>query len=84
MGFLDKDFVTKAKAAATKAVDQHGPKIASAIDKGAAAVDKQTKGKYSDKIVSGREKAKGALDSLDKNKPGRNEPGPNEGDDLRP
>ena len=60
MGFLDK-----AKAAATKAVDQHGDKIAKGVDQAASAIDKQTKGKHTDKIDQGRAKAKDALDSLD-------------------
>ena len=60
MGFLDK-----LRGRATKAVDQHGDKIADGLDKAADSVDKRTKGKYSDKIQSGREKAKDALDKLD-------------------
>ena len=60
MGFLDK-----LKGRATKAVDEHGDKIAQGLDKAAAAVDKKTKGKYSDKIDTGRDKAKDALDKLD-------------------
>jgi hypothetical protein len=60
MGFLDK-----LKKQATKAVDQHGDKVADGIDKAAGVVDKKTKGKYSDKIDTGRGKAKDALDKLD-------------------
>ncbi len=60
MGFLDK-----AKAGLTKAVDQHGEKIAKGVDKTADALDKQTKGKYADKIAKGRAKAKDGLDALD-------------------
>ncbi len=60
MGFLDK-----LKKQATKAVDQHGEKVADGIDKAAGVVDKQTKGKYTDKIETGRGKAKDALDKLD-------------------
>jgi hypothetical protein len=60
MGFLDK-FKSKAK----DAVDQHGDKISSGIDKAAKVVDDKTKGKYSDKIDSGTAKAKDALDKLD-------------------
>ena len=60
MGFLDK-----AKANLTKAVDQHGDKIAKGVDKAADAIDKQTKGKYTDKIAKGRTKAKDGLDKLD-------------------
>lgn len=60
MGFLDK-----AKAQLTKAVDQHGDKIAKGMDKAAAAVDKKTGGKHQDKIAQGRTKAQEALDKLD-------------------
>lgn len=60
MGFMDK-LKGKAKAA----VDQHGDKIAKGIDQAAGAADKKTKGKYSDKIHTGRGKAKDALDKLD-------------------
>jgi hypothetical protein len=60
MGFLDK-----LKRSATKAVDEHGDKVSKAIDKAAGIVDKKTKGKYTDKVESGRGKAKDALDKLD-------------------
>jgi hypothetical protein len=60
MGFLDN-----AKDKLTKAVDQHGDKIAQGLDKAGELADKKTKGKYSDKIESGLGKAKGALDKLD-------------------
>jgi hypothetical protein len=60
MGFLDK-----AKAGLTKAVDQHGDKIAKGVDKAADAIDKQTKGKYTDQIAKGRTAAKDGLDKLD-------------------
>ncbi len=60
MSFLDK-FKSKAK----EAVDQHGDKIATGIDKAAQVVDDKTKGKYSDKIGTGSAKAKEALDKLD-------------------
>lgn len=60
MGFLDN-----AKDKLTKAVDQHGDKIAKGLDKAGEFADKKTKGKYSDKIEGGLGKAKGALDNLD-------------------
>lgn len=60
MGFLDK-----AKAQLTKAVDQHGDKIAQGMDKAAGAIDKKTGGKHHDKITQGRAKAQQALDKLD-------------------
>ena len=60
MSFLDK-FKSKAK----EAVDQHGDKIATGLDKAAKVVDDKTKGKYSDKIDTGVRKTKDALDGLD-------------------
>ena len=60
MGFLDK-----IKGRATSAVDKHGDKIASGMDKAADALDKKTGGKHHDKIVKGRTQAKDALDKLD-------------------
>jgi hypothetical protein len=53
------------KKKATKAVDEHGGKIAEGIDKAAAMADKKTKGKYHDKIGTGTAKAKDGLDKLD-------------------
>lgn len=60
MGFLDK-----AKAQVTRAVDQHGDKIAKGVDKAAEAIDGKTGRKHSDKIAKGRTRAKDALDRLD-------------------
>ncbi len=60
MGFLDK-----AKSKLTKAVDEHGEKIASGVDKAADAIDDKTGKKHTDKIAKGRTKAKDALDGLD-------------------
>ena len=54
---------------ATKAVDDHGDKIAKGIDKAAGMADAKTKGKYSDKVGKGSRAAKDALDKLD----GRND-----------
>ena len=64
MGFLDK-----AKSQLTKAVDQHGDKIAKGVDLAADAIDKKTGRKHGDKIAKGRRQAKDALDQLD----GRND-----------
>ena len=64
MGFMDK-----MKKKATQAVDQHGDKIASGIDKAAATADKKTGGKHQDKIAKATGKAKEGLDKLD----GRND-----------
>jgi len=66
MGFLDN---LKAKLAPAKdkvgdLAQQHGDKIDHGIDKAARTVDRTTKGKYSDKIVSGSQKAKDAVDRL--------------------
>ena len=60
MGFLDK-----LKGKATEMVDKHGDQIADGLDKAAGVVDKKTKGKYTDKIKTGNQKAKDALDKLD-------------------
>jgi hypothetical protein len=60
MGFLDE-----AKKKLTGAVDAHGDKIASGLDKAGGFVDKKTGGKYSEKIEGGLGKAKDALDKLD-------------------
>ncbi|WTI16525.1 antitoxin [Streptomyces sp. NBC_00820] len=43
---------------------QHGDKVQHGIDKAAHAVDERTKGKYSEKIHSGTDKAKDAMDRL--------------------
>ena len=60
MSFLDK-----AKAKLTKAVDDHGDKIAGGIDKAGAMVNEKTGGKHADKIDKATGKARDALDSLD-------------------
>lgn len=60
MGFLDK-----AKGRLSKAVDQHGDKISTGIDKAAALADKKTGGKHHDKIAKAQVKGKDALDKLD-------------------
>ena len=70
MSFLDK-----AKAKLTKAVDDHGDKIAGGIDKAGAMVNEKTGGKHAAKIDQATGKARDALDSLD----GKNDdigPGP--------
>ena len=61
MGFLDD-----AKKKLSEAVDQHGDKIASGIDKAAAVADEKTGGKHTDKIAKATTKAKDGLDKLDK------------------
>ena len=58
-------FLSDAKKKLTGAVDAHGDKIASGLDKAGAFVDKKTGGKYAEKIEGGLGKAKDALDKLD-------------------
>ena len=60
MGFLDK-----LKVQAKDAVDKHGDKIATGVDKAADADDKKTGGKHHDKIEKGKSSPKDALDKLD-------------------
>ena len=60
MGFLDK-----AKGMLTKAVDDHGEKIADGLDKAADVADKKTGGQHHDKIAGATDQARGALDKLD-------------------
>ncbi|MFE9816516.1 antitoxin [Streptomyces sp. NBC_00236] len=66
MGFMDnlKAKLSPAKDKVSDLAQQHGGKIDQGLDKAARAVDAKTKGKYSDKIVSGTQKAKGAVDKL--------------------
>lgn len=68
MGFLDKlkDTANMAKEKAAGAIDQHGPQIKDGIGKAGEALDKKTKGKYSDKIAKGTSKAGEALDKQKK------------------
>jgi hypothetical protein len=60
VGFLDN-----ARDKLTKAVDQHGDKIAQGIDKAAQVANEKTGGKHADKIATASGKARDALDSLD-------------------
>jgi hypothetical protein len=60
MSFLDK-----AKEKLSKAVDDHGDKIARGIDKAGAFANEKTGGKHADKIDQATGKARDALDSLD-------------------
>lgn len=55
MGFMDK---------VKGMLGQHGDKVSRGIDKAAETADSKTKGKYSDKIKSGSEKAKDATQRL--------------------
>jgi hypothetical protein len=60
MGFLDD-----AKEKLTEAVDKAGNKIGAGIDKASHLINEKTGGKHSEKIDTGAEKAKDALDDLD-------------------
>jgi MT0933-like antitoxin protein len=68
MGFLDKLKVkaSEVKEKAVGAVDEHGDQIKGGIEKAGTFVDKKTKGKYSDKIAKGTQKAGEAVTKLDK------------------
>ncbi|MZD06264.1 antitoxin [Streptomyces sp. SID5785] len=62
MGFLDnlKAKLNPAKDKASSLAQQHGDKIDQGLDKAAKTVDEKTKGKYSDQIRQGTDKAKEA------------------------
>ncbi|MEU1302183.1 antitoxin [Streptomyces shenzhenensis] len=66
MGLFDnvKAKLGPAKDKVSDLAQQHGGKIQDGIDKAAKVVDEKTKGKYSDKIHAGTDKAKGAMDRL--------------------
>ncbi|MBO0518144.1 antitoxin, partial [Streptomyces beijiangensis] len=55
---------------------QHGDKIEQGLDKAAQTVDSKTKGKYSDKIGTGTDKAKDALGRLSNKEDGTGTPPP--------
>ncbi|RII09468.1 hypothetical protein DSC45_30785 [Streptomyces sp. YIM 130001] len=66
MGLLDslKAKLGPAKDKASGLAKEHGDKIDQGLDKAARTVDQKTKGKYSNHIRTGTEKAKGAVDRL--------------------
>ncbi|MFF1833095.1 antitoxin [Streptomyces sp. NPDC058231] len=66
MGFLDnlKAKLSPAKEKVGDLAQQHGAKIDHGIEKAARTVDQKTKGKYTDKIESGTQKAKDAIERL--------------------
>jgi hypothetical protein len=66
MRFMDslKAKLSPAKGKVGNLAQQHGDKIDHGIDKAARTVDQKTKGKYSDKIESGSQKAKDAIGRL--------------------
>jgi hypothetical protein len=74
MGFMDKlkgtankakDLAADAKGKAVEAVDEHGDQIKGGIGKAGEFVNKQTKGKYADKISQGTAKAEQLVDKAD-------------------
>jgi hypothetical protein len=66
MGLFDnvKAKLAPAKDKVSDLAQQHGGKIQEGLDKAAKVVDEKTKGKYSDKIHAGTDKAKDAMDRL--------------------
>ncbi|HWU09768.1 MAG TPA: antitoxin [Streptomyces sp.] len=78
MGFLDnlKAKLAPAKEKVGDLAQQHGGKIDQGLDKAARTVDRRTKGKYSDKIVTGTQKAKDAVDRLGQKNEGGAPPPP--------
>ncbi len=66
MGLLDnmKARLGPAKGKVADLAQRHEGKVHHGLDKAAQAVDKRTKGKYSDRIQSGTGKAKGAMGRL--------------------
>jgi hypothetical protein len=78
MGFLDnlKAKLAPAKEKVGDLAQQHGGKIDQGLDKAARTVDQRTKGKYSDKIGTGTQKAKEAVDRLGHKNEGGTPPPP--------
>ena len=66
MGLLDnlKAKLAPAKDKVSDLAQHRGDKIERGLDKAAHVVDEKTKGKYSDKIHTGTDKVKGAVDRL--------------------
>ncbi|MEU9574640.1 antitoxin [Streptomyces massasporeus] len=66
MGLMDnvKAKLGPAKGKVSDLAHRHEGKIHHGLDKAAQAVDKTTKGKYSDRIQSGTGRAKGAMGRL--------------------
>ncbi|MEU1851044.1 antitoxin [Streptomyces sp. NPDC019990] len=66
MGLLHtmKTKLDPAKGKVSDLAQRHEDKIQHGLDKAAQAVDKRTKGKYSDRIQSGTGRAKGAMGRL--------------------
>ena len=66
MGLSDtlKGALDQAKEKAGELADKHNAGIDHGLDKVGELADKATKGKYSDKIQSGRDKAKERIDGM--------------------
>lgn len=66
MGLLHnlKAKLAPAKDKVSDLAQQHEAKIERGLDKAAKVVDEKTKGKYSDKIHTGTDKAKGAVERI--------------------
>ncbi|MGC9543140.1 antitoxin [Streptomyces sp. UG1] len=66
MGLLEnlKAKLAPAKDKVSHFAQRHEDQVQHGLDRAAKAVDKRTKGKYSDKIQTGTGKAKGAMDRI--------------------
>ncbi|WP_432136283.1 MULTISPECIES: antitoxin [unclassified Streptomyces] len=66
MGLLNemKAKLAPAKDKVSSLAHQHGGKVQHGLHKAAKAVDEKTKGKYSDRIHAGTDRAKDAVDRL--------------------
>ncbi len=53
-----------AKGKISDLAKEHGDKVGRGLDKAAQMVDEKTKGRYSDRIHTGTDRAKGAVDRL--------------------
>ncbi|AOR31708.1 hypothetical protein BFF78_12185 [Streptomyces fodineus] len=74
MGLKDnmKAKLGPARDKVTDLARQHGEKVQHGLDKAAKVVDERTKGRYSERIHAGTDKAKDAMDRLaHKEGPGR-------------
>ncbi|OAH14697.1 antitoxin [Streptomyces jeddahensis] len=76
MGILEtlKTKLAPAREKVSDFAQQHEDKIDRGLDKAAKMVDDRTKGKYSEKIHTGTDKAKDALDRLAHRETGPKEP----------
>ncbi|MFC4500102.1 MULTISPECIES: antitoxin [Streptomyces] len=85
MGLIDhlKARLGPARGKVSDLAQQHGDKVQHGLDKAAKAVDEKTKGKYSNRIHTGTDKAKGAMDRLaHKDEPGTEGGGGSGGGDM--